>query len=103
MQNFTIQTSPENYAQFIKDVQRVQKIFPEYDDATRDRVRGIIAGSQSSPALRVGAGLGGGPARFTYENHDEEDDARPGRRVGGGRVPDGPSSHYMKRDPVSTQ
>ena len=40
--NFTIQTSNEQYEQFIKDIEYVQKIYPEYDDETRDRIRNII-------------------------------------------------------------
>lgn len=38
VQNFTIQTSQEAYEQFIKDIEYVQRIYPEYDDETRDRV-----------------------------------------------------------------
>ena len=45
MQNFTIQTSHESYEQFIKDIEYVQKIYPEYDDETRDRVRRLIDGN----------------------------------------------------------
>ncbi len=42
LSNFTLQTSQGSYEQFIKDIEYVQKIYPEYDDETRDRVRRII-------------------------------------------------------------
>ena len=46
--NFTIQTSTESYEQFIKDIDYVQRIYPEYDDETRERVRRIIDGNSQS-------------------------------------------------------
>lgn len=42
MTNFTIQTSQEQYEQFINDIAYVQKIYPEYDEETQARIRAII-------------------------------------------------------------
>ena len=51
--NFTIQTSTESYEQFIKDIDYVQRIYPEYDDETRERVRRIIDGNSQSTDQRA--------------------------------------------------
>jgi hypothetical protein len=48
VQNFTIQTSQEAYEQFIKDIEYVQRIYPEYDDETRDRVQRFIGSNSVS-------------------------------------------------------
>ena len=37
--NFSVQTSQEIYEQFIKDIELVQKIYPEYDEETKERIR----------------------------------------------------------------
>jgi len=47
-ENFTIQTSPAQYEQFIKDIEYVQKIYPDYDDETRNRIRRVIDQSNTA-------------------------------------------------------
>ena len=37
--NFSVQTSQEIYELFIKDIELVQKIYPEYDEETKERIR----------------------------------------------------------------
>jgi len=56
--NFTIQTSQESYEQFIKDIEYVQKIYPEYDEETRERVRRIIENQIQSEGVRRDVGEG---------------------------------------------
>ena len=57
--NFTIQTSQEQYEQFIKDIDYVQRIYPEYDDETRERVRRIIDGGAANSGAMIQANNGG--------------------------------------------
>ena len=64
--NFTIQTSTESYEQFIKDIDYVQRIYPEYDDEQKERVRRMIDGNSQS-ANQVTANMNGGRA---YQSSD---------------------------------
>lgn len=70
MTNFTIQTSHESYEQFIKDIDYVQRIYPEYDEEQKEKIRRIIDGRDGSQGPPRGgyqssnpAEFGGGPGR----------------------------------------
>ena len=52
MSNYAVQTSLDQYNAFIKDVEQVQRIYPGYDEATRERVRTIIEQQKRNQSSR---------------------------------------------------